>query len=188
MNGNLKSLMLLCPAICFSSNCDAGEDIIEKALDLQKTAQTVNAENLGVGMVTLITSQGEVKAVCNSDTTNVFGKKIKTSDILVLLQARIESYRTRRTGPMSGEVRELCSNCLSALALARDPQSIFVIKSLLDDPDEVIKELAVITLLNLAGNDQKLEEQISQVRFPIGTINRVKKQGHSVPSWLVVKN
>ena len=170
MNECLNSLMLLGPAICFSSYCCAGEDILEKVPDLRKTAQGTNAENpsCGIGTVTLITSQGEVNAVCTSDSANVFGREIKISDILALLQARIESSRTG-TGPMSGEVKELCRSCLSILLLASDPRSMPVIKSLLDDHDETIRELATIALLSIAGKDRKLREQIRQVSFSNAT-------------------
>jgi len=138
--------------------------ILERVPELQETARQANAGSLGCGggTITLMTSRGEVKAKSGLDPVHVFGPKIDVSDIHILLQSRVDSNRTGRPGPMSGEVGDLCYVCLYTLSLAKDPESIPVLVPLLRDTNGTVCRWTAVALKAIADSDPALKKAIDE--------------------------
>lgn len=188
MKALLRHLVLLSVLLAVTSCADRG-DILKQVAKLQETARAANHGELGCGegSVTLVTSKGEVKVSCGVDLIHVFGQKINVSDIHVLLQSRSDSNRTGKKGPMSGEVSDLCYVCLSTLSLAKDPSSIPIIRSLLEDRDDVVGGWAAIALFRIAKADKELKKRIEKIAFPQPALASARSRGNPPPSWVIKK-
>jgi len=188
MKSLLRRLVLL-SALFAVSSCANGCGILKRVDELQATARAANSGSLGCGegSAILVTSKGEAKVSCSLDPIHVFGERINVSDIHVLLRSRADSNRTGKKGPMSGEVSALCYVCLSTLSLAKDPDSIPVITSLLEDRDDVVRGWAAIALFRIAETDKELKKQIEKIEFPAPARASARSRGNPPPSW-VTKN
>lgn len=185
------SLMTILFALSAAPFLRAGEhEILQRVDELQKIARRTNGGAMGCGMgfVTLITSKGEVKAACGLDPIHVFGKRIAVLDLHVLLQSRADANATGKQGPMSGEVSDLCYVCLDTLALAKDPDSIPVIASLLEDKNDVVRGWATIALFRMGQADDQLRKRIEAIEFPKSAIASARSRANPPPSWVIEKN
>jgi hypothetical protein len=160
-----------------ASDYSADDDLLKRVPQLQETARRAShgALGCGVGTVTLITSRGRITVETGLDPIHVFGKVINVSDLLALLQSRVESNHTGGAGPMSGEVDDLCYVILEALALAQDPQSIPTIAALLTDNSEMVCRLSGIALCRIAKSSAELRSVIKGLNLPADTLACIRK-------------
>lgn len=160
--------------------------LLERVPQLQATAYKANrgALGCGIGTLRLVTSRGEVTAQTGLDPIHVFGKTVKTSDLIALLKSRAESNRTGKPGPMSGDVVDLCYVCLSALAESKEPNAIPVLAELLADKEATIRGWAVIALFRLGDADEGLRAEIRKVAFPKAALDSAGARGKQPPAWL----
>lgn len=137
--------------------------ILESVPQRQQKAYLSNRGALGCGRtLTINTSHGALTLKTGLDPIHVFGSRVAATDLLVLLEARVESNRSWFRGPMSGEVGDLCYVCLKTLALAGEPAAIPIMAELTEDKDETIHQWAAIGLNRLAEADPKREPMIRQ--------------------------
>lgn len=181
-------LTVVLTLFALAGNAFAQERLLEKVPKLQEIARRANAgaEGCGVGIVTLITSKGQVKSPSGLDPIHVFDGPIKVSDLLTLLEARAESNRTGVVNPMSGEVSDLTYVVLYTLSLAKDPDSIPAIVELLKDKDEVIRGWSAIALYEMAKSSEELKVKIQEVEFPQAAVDSAKSRSAAPPAWVKI--
>ena len=168
--------------------CLAQERMLDRVPQLQETARRANGGELGcgLGLFTLITSRGEVKASGILDPIQVFGRTIRVADLLPLLEARAEFNRSGAVNPMSGEVADLTYVVLYTLAQAKDPDSISVIAELLKDREGRIRGWAAIALYEMAKSDEELKAKIQKIKFPQSAVNSAKSRSNEPPDWVLI--
>jgi hypothetical protein len=164
----------------------AQSDLLSRVPQLQETARRASTGVLGdgIGPLVLITSRGEVKGQSASDPIHVFGKTIRVSDLLTLLNARAAFLRTGVVNPMSGHASDLSYVVLYTLSLAKDPESVPVVAELLHDTDDVIRGWAAIALYQMAGSGDELLAQIRRITFPIDAVRSAQARGIEPPAWV----
>ena len=159
---------------------------LDRVEELQQTAAKANGGALGcgAGMITIVTSNGEVTTVTGLDPIHVFGKRVVAADLLILLQARADSNRTGKQNPMSGHVNDLGYVILSTLAISKDPAVIPVIAELLHDKEDRIRRSSVLALIQLADSDENLKSEIEKISFPKSAIKSAYGNSSNVPDWI----
>ncbi|MDQ3061441.1 MAG: hypothetical protein M3R14_01040 [Acidobacteriota bacterium] len=167
----------------------AQENLLEKVPELQKLAGLASGGALGCGSgeVTLVTSNGEIKGEIFLDPIHVFGKKIVVSDLIKLLEARVESNKTTVKNQMSGKVSTLVSIALYTLTISKDSKVIPVIAELLEDKDKVICNSAIVALLRLATMNEELKNEIEKISFPKEVVQNAKERSQEIPNWVKIK-
>lgn len=178
------SLLLVLAGTGFAQN-----DLLSRVPQLQETARSANggASGCGEGAISLVTNRGNIVVGSGLDAIHVFGNKIIVADLLVLLEARIESNRTGEQNPMSGEVGDLAYVILSTLAESKDSTVIPVIAKLLDDKEDTIRGWSTIALLNLAKADKRLLKMVAEITFPKAAAQSAKARSVDLPTWVKVK-
>lgn len=158
--------------------------ILQRVPELQKVAASGSALGCGWGSIRLVTSQGEITVATGLDPIHVFGTTIQSSDLLMLLRSRIESNRSGKPGPMSGEVSSLCYVCLDVLSHSKDPEVVVVIADLLTDEDDVIRGWAAIALYRISAASESLQRKVGAIRFPQAAIDSARSRGEPPPVWI----
>lgn len=127
-------------SIILVGSCFAQEDLLSRVPQLQENAResALGPPICGISVIELDTSRGKIRVTIGLSRFPVFGNKIAVSDLLTLLKARIESNRTGKQNPMSGEVGDLVKVILSVLQKSKDPDVIPVIGQLLEDKSEYV--------------------------------------------------
>jgi hypothetical protein len=181
-------LMVVLAASAAAGEAEAQESLLGKVPKLQETARRANAGALGCGFgkVTLITSRGQLDTFMASDPIHVFGRTIRVSDLLPLLEARAEANRSGAENPMSGEVGDLTYVILYTLSRAKDPDSIPVIAELLKDKGETIRGWAAIALYEIAESGEELRAKIKEIRFPQPAVDSAKARSTKPPAWVQI--
>jgi len=162
--------------------------ILDDIPRLQERARLANGGALGCGFgrYTIVTSSGnEVDVQGGLDPIHVYGNRIKTTDLFVILNARAESNQTGAEGPASGDVSDLLYVCMLILSNANDPESIPVIKPLLDDQDEAICAWAAKALIRMAEADEELKTVIARIEFPSRALLHAKARSAGIPDWVL---
>ncbi len=159
---------------------------LDRVEELQQTAAKANGGVLGcgAGMITIVTSNGEVTTATGLDPIHVFGNRIVVADLLTLLQARADSNRTGKQNPMSGHVNDLGYVILSTLAISKDPAVVPVIAELLHDKEDRIRRSSVLALIQLADSDENLKSEIGKITFPKSAIKSAFRDSVNFPDWI----
>ena len=181
-------LMVILAVSASAGEALAQESLLEKVPSLQETALRADAGVLGcgVGKVTLITSTGQLETFINSDPIKVFGRTIRVSDLLPLLEARAEANRSGAVNPMSGEVGSLTYVVLYTLSVAKDPASIEAIASLLNDNDGDIRAWSAIALYRIAESGEALKARIQEIKFPQAAVDSARSRSSEPPAWVQI--
>lgn len=150
-------------------NSFAQTDLLSRVPELQATARKANRGGFGD----------------KSDFSSVFPGKVSISDLLVLLEARVEANNTDEKNFMSGEVSDLVYVILSGLPDFKEAKMIPVVKELLKDKDDVIRRWSVIALLRLAEKSEALQHEIEKIVFPQAAIKSARDE--KLPAWISIE-
>lgn len=181
-------LTIVLTLLAIAGNAFAQEPLLKKVPKLQETARRANTGALGcgVGVLTLITSKGQIKSPSNLDPIHVFGGTIRVSDLLPLLEARAESNRGGVSNPMSGNVGDLMYVVLYTLSLAKDPDSIPVIAELLKDKNDATRGWSAIALYEIAKSSEESKNKIQSIKFPQAAVVSARGRGVEPPAGLQI--
>lgn len=156
--------------------------ILKRVEELKRIAFESEHGHLGCGdgTITIVNSQGErVTTRCSLDPLHVFGKQVDISDVLTLLQSRIKSNKSGKSGPMSSGTRSLCYICFDTLIASQDPAAVPVIKEcMLTERTPHMRRCAAEALWRMAANDS-LRPEIERIQFPSDV-----KFNSTPPDWV----
>ena len=167
----------------------AQEDLLSRVPQLQENAResTLGPPICGIRTIELDTSRGKIRVTIQLSQPPVFENKISVKDLLMLLKARVESNRTGKQNPMSGEVGDLVQIILSVLQKSKDPDVIPVIGQLLEDKSEYVVFRSFWALQELSESSKELQFEVEKVVFPKTTIELFRKRAVELPTWAKIK-
>jgi len=184
----VAAITILC--LAFAATAVAGADILSRVPELQEKARLANRGVLGcgVGSVVLQTSEGQRTVRTGLDPFQVFGQSIKTSDLLVLLEARARSNQTGVAGPMSGDVDDLSYIMLDTIGMANEPRAIPVLGELLKDRSDIVRGWSAIALYRMGASSEALRATIKEIVFPKAAVTSAAGRGETAPQWIKVED
>jgi hypothetical protein len=158
--------------------------ILKRAEELKEIAIKSVHGRLGCGVggeMKFVDRQGKViTAHCSLDAIHVFGAQVDITDMLTLLQARIQSNKSRKLGPMSSRAESLCYVICETLRIIKHPAAIPVMKDLvLTERNPRIQRDAAYHLVKM-GEDESLREEIQRIQFPMD----LKRYFAETPDWV----
>ena len=183
------ALMVVLALTASAAEVTAQERLLERVPELQETARRANAGAMGcgVGKVTLITGTGRLETFANLDPIQVFGRTIRVSDLLPLLEARAEANRSGASNPMSGDVSDLAYVALYTLSLAKDPASVPAVAGLLDDKHDTIRGWAALALYEIATSGDGAKARVREIEFPQAAVDSARARSKEPPDWVRIK-
>ena len=176
-------------SIVLVGSCFAQEDLLSRVPQLQENAResAISYPVCGIRVIDLDTSRGKIRVTIQLSRFPVFENKIAVADLLTLLKARVESNRTGKQNPMSGEVGDLVQVILSVLQKSKDPDVIPVIGQLLEDKSEYVVFRSFWALQELSESSKELQLEVEKVVFPKTAIELFRKRAVELPTWAKIK-
>jgi HEAT repeat protein len=160
---------------------DDPRGVLKRAAEIRREVSRAAGEDC-MQSAYMITSSGikEVREWCAA--IRPFGNPLYASDILLLFQARADSNRTGKAGPMSGDAFSVIINyCGSLLVQAGAREAIPVLGALLHDPSKEIRRAAAFLLFAMGAQYPDLRHKITSFKFSRQLLGDVK-----APPWLHV--
>jgi hypothetical protein len=185
----LKVFVIVAVFLMFACAVNADEDLLSRIPQLQRTAQAAVSGGLGCGSgeVEFHTSTGVRTVVTGLDPIHVFGSKIHTGDLVLLLATRVESNRSGVDGPMSANLDSLCYVIISTLALSHEPLAIEPLLELLNDSSPMVRRWSAIALYEMGEASTELREVIRETGFPMAVVADAASHGNKRPEWVKVR-
>ncbi len=176
-------------SIVLVGSCFAQEDLLSRVPQLQENAResALGPPICGIRVIELDTSRGKIRVTIQLSQPPVFENKISVTDLLTLLIARVESNRTGKQNPMSGEVGDLVQKILSVLQKSKDPDVIPVIGKLLEDKSEYVVFRSSWALQELAESSKELQLEVEKVDFPKTAVELFRINAVKLPEWVKIK-
>ncbi len=136
--------------------------ILDRAPELQKTAVIASGGGMGcgIGVIRVVTPDGERRLYGGLDPIHVFGRSVKLSDLHLLIESRVESVRIGQ-GPLIGDFAVLLDISLGLIAGACEAESFAPVLRLMNDPDRAIRQSALMTLIALADKYPEFSETLA---------------------------